>query len=229
VELEQVTTNRVRLHCHSAPRSGLTNERGRATAIEMPATVKTTAMTPSVPDLLRMKSMGIAPWLDVQSVHLAGRSFMRSDKSPRLLRGFKATREPWVRSRIPNGPRDHTRGCPAQHDRCDGHWHAWQHDHLSRRRRLRMRWWRELNCREQTRIARTAMLLRNMNFPFVVSGMQGERSQPLGLGAEGWAGTVPAGHWGLCNCPLSIMCVRTSVAPRGSRFTISQIGGMIGA
>jgi hypothetical protein len=82
VELEQVTTKRLRLHCHSAPRPGLMNERGRAAAIERPATVKTSAMTPSVLDLRQMKSISIAPGLDVQSVHLAGRSFMRSDKSP---------------------------------------------------------------------------------------------------------------------------------------------------
>ena len=53
------------------------NECGRATAIEMQATVKTTAMTPSVPELRQMKSMSIAPGLDVQSIHLADRPFVQ--------------------------------------------------------------------------------------------------------------------------------------------------------
>jgi len=53
------------------------NECGRATAIEMPATVKTSAMTPNVLDLRQMKSMSIAPGLDVQSIHLADRPFVQ--------------------------------------------------------------------------------------------------------------------------------------------------------
>jgi hypothetical protein len=59
VEGEQATTNRVRLH--SAPRPGLTNACGRAIAIAVPATVKTSAMTRSVRDLRHMKSMSIVP------------------------------------------------------------------------------------------------------------------------------------------------------------------------
>jgi hypothetical protein len=39
------------------------NERGTATAIEMPATVKTSAMAPNILDLRQMKSMSIAPGL----------------------------------------------------------------------------------------------------------------------------------------------------------------------
>ena len=61
------------------------NECGRATAIEMLATVKTSAMVPSVLDLRQMKSMSIAPRLDVQSVHPADRPFMRSAKSPQAV------------------------------------------------------------------------------------------------------------------------------------------------
>jgi hypothetical protein len=55
------TTNRVRLHSHSAPRPGLTNACGRTIAIAVPATVKTSAMTRSVLDLRHMKSMSIVP------------------------------------------------------------------------------------------------------------------------------------------------------------------------
>ena len=53
------------------------NECGRATAIEMLATVKTSAMVPSVLDLRQMKSMSIAPGLDLQSIHLAHRAFVQ--------------------------------------------------------------------------------------------------------------------------------------------------------
>jgi hypothetical protein len=41
--------------------------------------------------------------------------------------------------------------------------------------------------------------------------------------------TPSAGRWGLCNCPLSIICVREASVPRRSGLTINQIGGIIGA
>jgi hypothetical protein len=53
------------------------NECGRATAIEMPATVKTSAMAPNVLDLRQMKSMSIASGLNARSIHLADRPFVQ--------------------------------------------------------------------------------------------------------------------------------------------------------
>jgi hypothetical protein len=53
------------------------------------------------------------------------------------------------------------------------------------------------------------------------------RTVPAASAGWGVAGTVPAGHWGLCNCPLSIMCVRAAVAPRCSGFTIGHIDGIV--
>src|SRR5262249_28281324 len=54
-----------------------------------------------------------------------------------------------------------------------------------------------------------------------------KRSQRRGAGDVG-AGTVHARTPGEERCPLHLICVRATSAPRCSRFTIYQIDGMIG-
>ena len=68
---------------------------------------------------------------------------------------------------------------------------------------------------------------RLTNVPWCCAGPMNGPSR-RGWGEEGSAGTVPAGHWGLCNHPLSVMCVRAAIDPRYSGFTISHIGGIMG-
>ena len=50
-------------------------------------------------------------------------------------------------------------------------------------------------------------------------------SQAQTFRARGRAADHFSGWPGLQNCPLSIMCVRPTIAPSRSSFTIGQIGG----
>jgi hypothetical protein len=56
----------VRLHCHSAPKPELATACGRA-AIALPATVKRSAMTPSILDLRQMNSISHSSGFDAMT------------------------------------------------------------------------------------------------------------------------------------------------------------------
>jgi len=52
---------RVRLHCHSVPKTGIATGRGRTAASATPPTVKRSAMTMNILDLRQMNSITMTP------------------------------------------------------------------------------------------------------------------------------------------------------------------------